>query len=84
MLFDYVHAIKRPGGRQPFPAGLVVRIWHSHRHGPGSITGQGKSFCPLMVDREIKLCFVFEKPGPQKNGGRMKNSFLQAGIEPAT
>ncbi len=27
---------------QAFPGGLVVRIWRSHRHGPGSIPGQGK------------------------------------------
>ncbi len=66
LLFAYDHAIKRPGYRQAFPGGLVVRIWRSHRHGPGSIPGQGKSFFPLTVDREIKLCFMFEKPGPKK------------------
>ena len=26
---------------QEFPGGLVVRIWGSHCHGPGSIPGQG-------------------------------------------
>ncbi len=42
LLFAYDHAIKRPGDGQAFPGGLVVRIWRSHRHGPGSIPGQGK------------------------------------------
>ncbi len=41
----------------------MVRIRRSH--GPGSIPGQGKSFCPPKADREIKLCCIFEKPGPK-------------------
>ncbi len=40
---------------QPFPGSLVVRIRHSYRRGPGSISSQGKAFCPLTADREIKL-----------------------------
>ncbi len=42
LLFAYDHAIKRPGDGQAFPGSVVVRIWRSHRHGPGSIPGQGK------------------------------------------
>ncbi|CAM4559630.1 unnamed protein product [Leuciscus chuanchicus] len=36
----------RGRNQQTFPGGLVVRIWRSHRRGPGSIPGQGMSFCP--------------------------------------
>ncbi len=55
LYFAIVHFIERPAGRQqqasqpanqPFPGGLVVRIWCSHRHGPGLIPGQGKVILP--------------------------------------
>ncbi|CAM4733386.1 unnamed protein product [Leuciscus chuanchicus] len=36
----------RGRNQQTFPGGLVVRIRRSHRRGPGSIPGQGMSFCP--------------------------------------
>ncbi|CAM4732920.1 unnamed protein product [Leuciscus chuanchicus] len=36
----------RGRSQQTFPGGLVVRIRRSHRRGPGSIPGQGMSFCP--------------------------------------
>ncbi len=56
LLFNYVHFIERQStGCQPFPGSLVFRIRHSHRRGPGSISSQGKAFCPLTADREIKL-----------------------------
>ncbi len=46
LLFNYVHFIERPAGGQPFPGSLVVRIRHSHRRGPGSISSQGQALLP--------------------------------------
>ncbi len=31
----FVHFIERPESGQPFPGSLVVKIWRSHRRGPG-------------------------------------------------
>ena len=46
----------------PLPDGLVVRIWRSHRHGPGSIPGQGNQQLLCKV-REVmlsyKLSFIY-------------------------
>ncbi len=39
------------------PRGLVVRIWRSHRQGPGSIPGTGKSF---LVHFPFMVFIVFE------------------------
>lgn len=41
------------------PRGLVVRIWRSHRQGPGSIPGTGKLFLKLKFF--ISLKFYFNK-----------------------
>ncbi len=55
LYFAIVHFIERPiAGRQqasqpanqPFPGGLVVRIWCSHRHGPGFDSRSGKVILP--------------------------------------
>ncbi|RXN36091.1 hypothetical protein ROHU_003254 [Labeo rohita] len=57
------HAINKSSTQDsPFPGGLVVRIRRSHRRGPGSIPGQGTLFCR------------FEKAGPPKMVGRVKNN----------
>ena len=38
-----------------FPCGLVVRIWRSHRHGPGSIPGMGN----ILERRLVKFVLVW-------------------------
>ena len=38
-----------------FPGGLVVRIWHFHCYGPGSIPGQGTEIPQAMQCGKIKI-----------------------------
>ena len=37
-----------------FPGGLVVRIWHFHRYGPGSIPGLGTEIAYHVPDNHGK------------------------------
>ena len=47
------------------PCGLVVRMWRSHRHGPGSIPGMGTSVNTKVPEQMRKPCF-HELPGSHK------------------
>lgn len=60
--------------QQTFPGGLVVRIRRSHRRGPGSIPGQGMSFCPPKAV-VIAKCRTTNSSDPRKCLRVKKTSF---------
>ncbi|XDV19593.1 hypothetical protein PO909_025039 [Leuciscus waleckii] len=63
----------RGRNQQTFPGGLVVRIRRSHRRGPGSIPGQGMSFCPPAA--VVIACRTPADGLVEKHGQGKKTSF---------
>ena len=48
VVYNEVNVIRIQYPLYQIPGGLVVRIWRSHRHGPGSIPGLGRYFCQFI------------------------------------